>query len=99
MAPRKALGMSKKLEKQATRLERKAQNRALTIKRVVREYRNARQASEAEDIARQTQKHREIERAARRYNEVHKALRRISKKIELKTKETRRPTARSFGGR
>jgi len=90
--------MSKKLEKQATRLERKAQNRALTIKRVVREYRDVSQTLEAEDIARQAEKHREIERAVGRYNEVHKALRRISKKIQLKTKETR-PGARFFGGR
>lgn len=84
--------MSKKLEKQATRLERKAKNRALTIKRVIREYRDASQTSGAKDIAQQTEKHREIERAVARYNEVHKALRRISKRM-LKIKETRRPAA------
>ena len=88
---------SKKLEKRATRLERKAQSRALTIKRIVREYRDATQMSEAADVERQAESHREIERAVGRYNEVHKALKRISKKIQ--TKDARRPSVRAFNGR
>jgi len=90
---------SKKLEKRATRLVRKAENRALVIRRVVREYRDATQKSVAADTALQSEKHREIERAVDKYNEVHKALRRIRKKIQLKIKDTRRPSVRQFGGR
>ena len=90
---------SKKLEKRATRLERKAQSHALTIKRVVREYRETTQTSEAWAAERQAESHREIERAVGKYNEIHKALKRISKKIQLKTKDARRPTARAFNGR
>jgi hypothetical protein len=73
--------MSKKLEKRADRLARKAQSRALAIKRVVREYREATLTLEAADVARQAERHREIERAVVKYNEVHKALKRISKRI------------------
>jgi len=90
---------SKKLEKRANRLVRKAENRALVIRRVVGEYRDVTQKSVAEDTVLQDEKHREIERAVDKYNEVHKALRRIRKKIQLKTKDTRRPSVRHFGGR
>lgn len=90
--------MSKKLEKRANRLERKAKDHALTIKRVVREYRDATQTSEATNIARQAERHREIEQAVGKYNEVHKALKRIIKKIQPKTKDTPRPT-RAFNVR
>ena len=92
--PRKPLAMSKKLEKRATRLERKAENRVLTIRRVVREYRDATQTS---DAASQAERNSQIERAVSKYNEVHKALRRIRKKIQLKTKDS--PAVRAFGGR
>lgn len=92
--PRKPLAMSKKLEKRATRLERKAENRVLTIRRVVREYRDATQTS---DAASQAERKGQIERAVSKYNEVHKALRRIRKKIQLKTKDS--PAVRAFGGR
>lgn len=73
--------MSKKLEKRADRLARKAENRVLAIKRLVREYREAAQTSEAADATRQADRDSQIERAIGRYNEVHKALRRIRKKI------------------
>jgi hypothetical protein len=95
--PRKPLAMSKKLEKRATRLARKAENRVLVIRRVVREYRDATQTSEAADAASQAERNSQIERAVGKYNEVHKALRRIRKKIQLKTKDT--PAVRAFGGR
>jgi hypothetical protein len=75
--------MSKKLEKRATRLRRKAENRALAIKRVVREYHNAIETSTAIDAAKEVERQQEIERAVVKYNAVHKALRRLRKRIEL----------------
>ena len=91
--------MSKKLEKLAARLIRKAESRARTIRRIVQEYRDATRTSEAADAASQTRRHREIERAVGKCNEVHKALRRVRKKIQLKSKDTRRTAVRAFGGR
>ena len=91
--------MSKKLEKRVARLERKAENRTLAIRRVVQEYRDATRASEIGDAAGKSKSHREIERAVGKFNEVHKALKRIRKKIQLKNKDTRRPAVRAFGGR
>lgn len=91
--------MAKKLEKQATRLVRKAENRALAIKLVVREYRDATQSPEPADGLQQSEKHRKIERAVARYNEVNKALRRIRSKIQLKTKGIRGPAVRTVGRR
>jgi hypothetical protein len=91
--------MSKKLQKRATRLVRKAENRALAIKRVVREYRDETQKSDAVDTARQAERHREIERAVVKYNEANKALRRIGKKIQLKSKDDRHRAGRALGAR
>jgi hypothetical protein len=91
--------MSKKLEKRATRLVRKAEHRATAIRRVVREYNDAAQTSSVTDPARPTEKHRQIERAVLRYNEVHKALKRIRKKIESKSKERSDSSTRSLQGR
>ena len=88
--------MSKKLEKQEVRLARKAENRVLAIRRLVREYRDANQTSEAADATRQGDRDSQIERAIGRYNVVHKALRRIRKKIQLKTKDTRGTAVRSL---
>ena len=75
--------MSKKLEKKATRLVRKAEYRALSIRRVVRDYHDAIQTSAANDAAKHTERNREIERAVVKYNEVHKALKRLRKRIQL----------------
>jgi len=80
MAPESIVQMSKKLQKRAIRLRRKAENRALVIRRVVREFREANLVAETVDPSWQREKHREIELAVGRYNEVHKALRRINKK-------------------
>ena len=91
--------MSKKLKKRATRLVRKAENRALAIKLVVREYRDSTQKPEAADSVGQAERHREIERAVAKYNEANKALRRIGKKIQLKSKDNRSSAGRAFGGR
>jgi hypothetical protein len=90
---------SKKLEKRANRLERKAHSRALTIKRIIREYRDATQLAEASGVEPQATSHREIECAVAKYNEVHKALKRISKKIQIKIRDSRRPAIRSLNGR
>jgi hypothetical protein len=75
--------MSKKLEKRATRLVRKAEDRAMAIRRIVREYHDAIQRSATDDPARQTERHREIERAVVKYNEVHRALTRLRKRIQI----------------
>ncbi len=81
MAPERTIAMSKKLQKRASRLRRKAQSRVLAIGRVVREYRDATTESGALDPSWQTKKSREIELAVGRYNEIHKKLRRISKRF------------------
>ena len=80
MAPESIVQMSKKLQKRAVRLRRKAENRSLVIRRIVREFRDANLAAETLDPSWQREKHHEIEIAVGRYNEVHKALKRISKK-------------------
>lgn len=73
--------MSKKLQKKAGKLVRKAEDRATTIRRVVREYNAVAEISGVNDSAKQ----REIERAVVKYNEVRKALKRLRRKIALKT--------------
>ena len=75
--------MSKKLEKRATRLVRKAEDRAMTIRRIVREYHDAIQKSATDDLASSTERHREIERAVVKYNEVHRALKRVRKRLQI----------------
>ena len=73
--------MSKNLEKREIQLARKAENRVLAIRRVLREYNDAALTPEAADAVWQAERQSQIERAVGRYNEVHKALRRIRKKI------------------
>ena len=100
MSPERLERMSKKLEKQANRLVRKAESRALAIRQVIGEYRDASQLSGGAVRTRQVEtEHREIERAVGRYNDVHRALRRIRKKIQMKSKDTARPAVRAFSGR
>ena len=77
--------MSKKLQKQANRLRRKAQTRVLAIGRVVKEYRDVTTISGDSDRSLQTAKLREIESAVRRYNEVYKKLKKINKKSSQQT--------------
>src|SRR5258705_6236104 len=74
--------MSKKLEKKASKLVRKAEDRAIAIRRVVREYNSVTQISVVNDSAKQLV----IERAVVKYNEVHKAIKRLRSKIALKSK-------------
>jgi len=79
--------MSKKLEKKASKLVRKAENRATVIRRAVREYNDVAQASALVNPSDQLNGQREIERAVVRYNEVHKAIKRLRKKIALKSRQ------------
>jgi hypothetical protein len=81
--------MSKKLEKEATRLVRKAENRARVIRRVVRDYNNAEQTCTQRGTARQIERQKRIEQAVMRYNQTHKAIGRLRKKIQLKNKDPR----------
>jgi hypothetical protein len=81
--------MSKKLEKEATRLVRKAENRARVIRRVVRDYNNAEQTSTLGGTARQIERQKQIEQAVMKYNQTHKAIGRLRKKIQLKNKDPR----------
>lgn len=76
--------MSKKLEKKASKLVRKAEDRATVIRRVVREYNDVIQTAAAGNSAKQLRGQREIERAVVRYNEVHKAIKRLHRKMALK---------------
>lgn len=82
-SPESLRAMSKKLEKRATRLMRKAEHRALAIRRVVREYHNEIETSTAADAAKEIERQRDIERAVVKYNAVHKELKRLRKRIEL----------------
>ena len=79
-----------KLEKKATRLVRKAENRAMDIRRVVRAYSDAEQASNnMGGPARQLECQRQIEQAVMKYNQTHKAIGRLRRKIQLKNKDPR----------
>ena len=81
--------MSKKLSKKATRLVRKAENRAMVIRRVLRDYNDAEQASSMGGSALQLKHQRQIELAVLKYNQAHKAIGRLRKKIQLKNKDPR----------
>ena len=74
--------MSKKLQKRASRLRRKAQNRVMAIGRAVREYRDGTSMPGLMDASWQTKKSREIEVAVERYKKVHKKLRRLKKSVD-----------------
>lgn len=76
--------MSKKLEKKAGKLVRKAEDRATAIRRVVMDYSNAAETSNVNEFTKQ----HEIERAVVRYNEVHKAIKRLRRKMVLKGKRS-----------
>jgi len=78
--------MSKKLERKASKLVRKAEDRAMLVRRAVREYNNVIQTSAEGDSAKRLRGQLDIERAVLRYNEVHKAIRRLRKKMILENK-------------
>src|ERR1700720_357971 len=85
--PRKPSPMSRKLQKRATRLARKAGHRALQIRRVVREYAEAVQTDNGIKSDGQIEQQREIERAVGRFNAASKELTRLRKKLALKSKQ------------
>jgi hypothetical protein len=75
--------MSRGLERSASELERKAQNQALTIRRVVQEYNEFVRSDAYIEPALQLKKQREIERVVGQYTQLHKALRRLRKKMRV----------------
>ena len=81
--------MSKKLAKKATRLVRKAENRAMVIRRVLRDYNDAEQTTAMGGSTLQRERQRQIELAVMKYNQTHKAIGRLRKKIQLKNKDPR----------
>lgn len=78
--------MSKKLEKKASKLARRAEDHAINIRRVVREYSTAFQGTPGATLVNRNGE-LEIERAVFKYNEVHKALKRLRKRIAIKGKQ------------
>jgi len=89
--------MSKKLEKKASKLVREAADRAMFIRRAVREYNDVIQTSTDGNPARQLRGQLDIERAVVRYNEVHKAIKRLRKKMALKNKKLNTDKPRRLG--
>ena len=75
--------MSRSLEKSASDLERKAQNKAAIIRRIVREYNQSVSSDAGPKYALRSKKERKIEKAIAEYEEVHKALKRLRKKLRI----------------
>jgi hypothetical protein len=75
--------MSRDLERSAAEMERKAQNQALTIRRVVQEYNEFVRSGAYIEPTLQLKKQREIERVVGQYTQLHKALRRLRKKMRV----------------
>lgn len=73
--------MSRGLERSEAALERKAQNRAAIVRRVVREYNESVQNDRA---VRKAKKEREIDRVVAELMETHKALKRLRKKMRAR---------------
>ena len=80
--------MSRKLQKRATKLARKAEHRVMDIRRAVREYHEL-QSIPGNSPARQLRSQLNIEYAVLEYNRVHKALDRVRKKIHTPPNEPR----------
>jgi hypothetical protein len=87
--------MSKKLEKRAARLARKAENRATLIRQVVRDYKDSQVMNQA-NLAREMERQREIELAVARYSQARKALKRVRQKMQLKKRDPRNAAPRRF---
>lgn len=73
--------MSRSLEKSASDLERKAQNKAKIIRRTVRKYNESINSDAAPEYDLRSKKERKIEKAIAEYTQVHKALKRLRKKM------------------
>jgi len=87
--------MSKKLEKRAARLARKAENCATLIRQVVRDYKDSQVMNQA-NLAREMERQREIELAVARYSQARKALKRVRRKMQLKKRNPRNAAPRRF---
>ena len=77
----KCATMSKSLEHSAAELERKAQDKAVIIRRVVREYNTSKERATGGDPLYLLRKEREIDRAVADYIRLYKAIRRVRKKL------------------
>lgn len=75
--------MSRSLDKSASYLERKAENKAEVIRRVVRDYNESVGNDAALKYALRSKKERKIEQAVAEYEQVHKALKRLRKKMSV----------------
>ena len=80
----KCATMSKSLEQSAAELERKAQDKAVNIRRVMREYNTSLQGATGGDALHRLRKEREIDRAVADYLRLYKAIRRVRKKLHIK---------------
>jgi Mg2+ and Co2+ transporter CorA len=76
--------MSRGLERSAAELERKAQDQAAVIRRVVREYNESVRSDPSGDLFLQLKKQREIERSIAQFAALHKALKRLRKRMRAK---------------
>lgn len=77
----KSTTMSKSLEQSAAELERKAQDQAVIIRRVMRDYNTSMQAATGGDSRHRLRKEREIDRAVADYIRLYKAIQRVRKKL------------------
>ena len=75
--------MSRSLDKSASELERKAQNKAEIIRKIVREYNESIGSDSEPGYALRSKKERKIEKAVAEYEQVHKALKRLRKKMSV----------------
>lgn len=73
--------MSKDLARSAAELERMAEDKAATIRRVVREYNDAFYSANGLSALEQVRRQREIERVVAEYVQLYKALKRLRKKM------------------
>jgi hypothetical protein len=74
--------VSKDLRKSEAWLEREAEQRAATIRRVVREYNEAVGGGTGSDNGIRVTKQREIERRVAEFVTLHKSLKRVRKKMQ-----------------
>ena len=82
--------MSQSLKKRATELERRIEERAGEVKRVLREYREAMRAGAAFSQARILKKRRDVERANAEYMELQKELDMLLSRMESRKQGRKR---------
>jgi Mg2+ and Co2+ transporter CorA len=75
--------MSRSLEKSASELERKAENKAAVIRRVIQKYNESKRSESLPGSAMQSKQERKIEQIIAEYTDIHKALKRIRKKMRV----------------